>query len=194
VRFINRDRRFQEDAFVYRDRGNFQITQAVLAQTVSRLWITRQEVAQKIANAAGRVAAPPMLSGSMRVRKSSAASLTVGGLFSLSFPQSGAENVLCRVERLMREPGQGAVSVQFAEDTGYFNADHYTAAPDPPPVQIVFEVQGLAFQQVTEAPWGLTETSQPQIVFMAARGDLLTNGFNVWKQRSDLSCRQTQAR
>jgi hypothetical protein len=91
VRFTNRDKRFQEDSVAYRDRGNFQITQVVLSQTLSRLWITRQAIAQKIANAAGRVAAQPMLAGSMQVRKSKASGLTVGGLLSLSFPQSGVD-------------------------------------------------------------------------------------------------------
>jgi hypothetical protein len=192
VRFTNRDKRFQEDSVAYRDRGNFQITQTVLAQTLSRLWITRQALAQKIANAAGRVAAQPMLSGSMRIRKSSATKLTVGGLFQLSFPQSGAEGVLCRVERLaLPAPGQSEATVSFAEDTGFFNGDHYAAVADVPPTETVFEVQALAFQKLLEAPWGLAETNTPRIVFLAARGDTVSNGFNVWKQRGDLSYRQT---
>jgi hypothetical protein len=191
VRFTNRDKRFQEDSVAYRDRGNFQITQTVLAQTLSRLWITRQAVAQKIANAAGRVAAQPMLSGSMRIRKSSATKLTVGGLFQLSFPQSGAEGVLCRVERLaLPAPGQSEATVSFAEDTGFFNGDHYAAVADVPPTENVFEVQALAFQKVMEAPWGFKETAAPHVLFLAARGDQVSNGFNVWKQRSDLSYRQ----
>jgi hypothetical protein len=191
VRFTNRDKRFQEDSVAYRDRGNFQITQTVLAQTLSRLWITRQAVAQKIANAAGRVAAQPLLSGTMRVRKSSGAKLTVGGLFQLNFPQSGAEGVLCRVERLaLPAPGQSEATVSFAEDTGFFNGDHYAAVADIPPTENVFEVQALAYERLIEAPWGLAETNTPRIVFLAARGDTVSNGFNVWKQRSDLSYRQ----
>lgn len=84
----------------------------MLSQTLSRPWITRQTVAQKIANAAGRVAAQPLLSGSMRVRKSSAAILTVGGTFTLNFPQSGVKGLLCRVERLtLPAPGQGEATV-----------------------------------------------------------------------------------
>jgi hypothetical protein len=191
VRFTNRDKRFQEDSVAYRDRGNFQITQTVLAQTLSRLWITRQAVAQKIANAAGRVAAQPMLSGTMRVRKSSAAKLTVGGLFQLSFPQSGAEGVLCRVERLaLPAPGQSEATVSFAEDTGFFNGDHYAAVADVPPSENVFEVQALAFQKLIEAPWGFKETAAPHVLFLAARGDQVSNGFKLWYQRSDASYRQ----
>ncbi|MCL4181222.1 MAG: hypothetical protein KJ072_26195 [Verrucomicrobia bacterium] len=194
VRFTNRDKRFQEDSVAYRDRGNFQITQAVLSQTLSRLWITRQGVAQKIANAAGRVAAQPMLAGSMQVRKSKASALSVGGLFSLSFPQSGVESVLCRVERLtLPAPGQAAATVQFREDTGFFNSDHYAAGADDVPAENVFEVQALGYEKLIEAPWGLKETSTPQIVFLAARGDLVSNGFNLWKQRSDLSYRDVGA-
>jgi hypothetical protein len=57
----------------------------------------------------------------------------------------------------------------------------------------VFEVQALAFEQLVEAPWGFKETSTPQVVFLAARGDLVSNGFNLWKQRSDLSFRDVGA-
>jgi hypothetical protein len=53
----------------------------------------------------------------------------------------------------------------------------------------VFEVQALAYEKFIEAPWGFKETSTPQVVFLAARGDLVSNGFNLWKQRSDLSYR-----
>ena len=45
IRFTDRDHRFEESSVAYRDRGNFQITQAVLTQTLSRAWITRQAVA-----------------------------------------------------------------------------------------------------------------------------------------------------
>lgn len=190
VRFTDRDRRFEESSVAYRDRGNFQITQAMLSQTLSRPWITRQAVAQKIANAAGRVAAQPLLSGSMRVRKSSAAKLSVGGTFTLNFPQSGVNDVLCRVERLtLPAPGQAEATVAFSEDTGFYNAGHYTAETDAPEAEDVYEVQELAYQKLIEAPWAIKETSTPIILFLAARGDVVSNGCNVWKQRSDLSFR-----
>jgi hypothetical protein len=188
VRFTDRNHRFEENSVAYRDRGNFQVTQAVLSQTLSRPWITRQEVAQKVANAAGRVSAHPMLSGSMRIRKSSGAGLTVGGTFNLNFPQSGVAGALCRVERLtLPAPGRAEVTVGFSEDTGFFNAAHYAAPADAPPVENVFEVQALAHESLIEAPWGIAETTTPFILFLAARGDVVSNGFNLWKQRSNLS-------
>jgi hypothetical protein len=147
IRFTDRDHRFEESWVAYRDRGNSQITQAVLIQTLSRLWITRQSVAQKMGNAAGRAAAKPLLSGSMRVRKSSGTNLTVGGTFALNFPQSGVNGVLCRVERLtLPAPGQGEVAVSFIEDTGFFNAAHYAAEAETPQVVTVFEVQERAYR------------------------------------------------
>jgi hypothetical protein len=39
----------------------------------------------------------------------------------------------------------------------------------------------------------LKETSTPFIVFLAARGDAVSNGFNLWKQRTDLSYRDVGA-
>lgn len=124
----------------------------------------------------------------MRVRRSSAAVLTVGGVFTLNFPQSGVNSVLCRVERLaLPAPGQGEATVAFSEDTGFFNANHYAAGADSPQPENVFEVQELAYEQLIEAPWALKETSTPSILFLAARGDVVSNGLNLWKQRSDLS-------
>jgi hypothetical protein len=110
--------------------------------------------------------------------------MTVGGLFSLSFPQSGVDSHLCRVERLtLPAPGQAAVTVQFREDTGFFNGDHYAAGADDVPPENVFEVQALSYEKLVEAPWGFKETSTPQVVFLAARGDLVSNGFNLWNYR-----------
>ncbi len=158
---------------------------------MSRLWITRQGVAQKIANAAGRVAAQPLLAGTLQLRKSKASLLTAGDLFSLQFPQSGVNGVLCRVERLTPPaPGQAAATVQFSEDTRFFNADHYAAGADDVPVANVFEVQALAYEKLIETPWGLKETSTPHVLFLAARGDLVSNGFNLWYAKSDASYRQ----
>jgi hypothetical protein len=39
----------------------------------------------------------------------------------------------------------------------------------------------------------LKETSTPFIVFLAARGDVVSNGFKLWKQRTDLSYRDVGA-
>jgi len=83
VRFTNRDRKFKEDSVAYRDRGNFQVTQAIRSQVLSRPWVTRAAVATKIAWAAGRAAAMPVVTGTLRVRKSKASGLTPGGLFKL---------------------------------------------------------------------------------------------------------------
>ena len=89
----------------------------------------------------------------------------------------------------MPAPGQGEVSVAFSEDTGFFNANHYAAAADPPQTENVFEVQALAYEQLLEAPWAIKETGTPVVLFLAARGNAVGNGFNVWKLRSDLSYR-----
>jgi hypothetical protein len=77
-------------------------------------------------------------------RHSAALGLVVGAkIRSMSDSSRG------NVPSIMLQPRcnhQGAVQVQFAQDTGFFNANHYAAAPDPPPVQTVFEVQALAYQ------------------------------------------------
>jgi hypothetical protein len=140
------------------------------------------------------VTAQPLLAGTLQLRKSKASELTTGDSFSLTFPQSGVNGALCRVERLtLPAPGQAAATVQFREDTGFFNADHYAAGADDVPAENVFEVQALGYEKLVEAPWGFKETSTPQVVFLAARGDLVSNGFNLWKQRSDLSYRDVGA-
>ena len=64
--------------------------------------------------------------------------------------------------------------VAFREDTGFFNANHYAAGADTPPAQNVFEVPDLAYSKLVEAPWGFKETRSPFIVFLSARGDVVS--------------------
>ena len=52
------------------------VTQAIRSQILSRPWVTRAGVAIKIAWAAGRAAAMPVVTGTLRVRKSKASGLT----------------------------------------------------------------------------------------------------------------------
>ena len=113
-------------------------------------------------------------------------------------PQAGGDLAvrptdLRQAKPLLPAPGQATATVQFREDTGFFNGDHYAAGADDVPAENVFEVQALGYEKLIEAPWGFKETSTPQIVFLAARGDLVSNGFNLWKQRSDLSYRDIGA-
>jgi hypothetical protein len=185
VRFTNRDKRFQEDSVAYRDRGNYQVTQAVLSQVLSRPWVTRQAVAQQIASASGRVAALPPLSGNLRVRKDRADGLAPGALFKLSFAQNNLSDLVCRVQsRTLPAPGQGATGIEFREDHGFLNQQHYVPADDAAPVQTVYAAQDLAYKTVIEAPFGLTLTQKPALIHLAARGDAVSNGFNLWRQES----------
>jgi len=185
VRFTNRDRKFKEDAVAYRDRGNFQVTQAIRGQVLSRPWVTRAAVATKIAWAAGRAAAMPVVTGTLRVRKSIASGLTPGGLFKLSFSQNGIADLVARVESITHPaPDKSEVSISFREDHGFLNADLALPAGDAPPDDTPIETAPLSHQAIVELPYALLADNQVRLGVLAARGDSLSTGMNLWVQQA----------
>ena len=71
-------------------------------------------------------------------------------------------------------------------------ANHYAAPADPPRAETVFRVQ-VAYEKLIEAPWLIQETNPPVVLFLAARGDVVSDGFNLLRPRSDLSYRDAGA-
>jgi hypothetical protein len=185
VRFTNRDRKFKEDSVAYRDRGNFQVTQAIRSQILSRPWVTRAAVATKIAWAAGRAAAMPVVTGNLRVRKSKASGLAPGGLFKLSFSQNGIADLVARVESITHSaPDKSEVSISFREDRGFLNADLALPAGDAPPEDTPIETAPLSHQAIVELPYALLADNQVRLGVLAARGDSLSTGMNIWVQQA----------
>jgi hypothetical protein len=185
VRFTNRDRKFKEDSVAYRDRGNFQVTQAIRSQVLSRPWVTRAAVATKIAWAAGRAAAMPVVTGNLRVRRSKASGLTPGGLFKLTFSQNGIADLVARVESITHSaPDKPEVTISFREDRGFLNADLALPAGDAPSDDTPIETAPLSHQSIIELPYALLADNQVRLGVLAARGDSLSTGMNLWIQQA----------
>jgi hypothetical protein len=194
VRFSNRDKKFDEDSVSWRDRGNFNITQELRTQTINRPFVTRQDVALKIAAAQGRRSGLPLVSGSLRVRKSRAVGIDAGGLFRLQYLPLGLNNVLCRcLEKTFIAPDKPEVSLQFEEDRSYLNAEFYISAPDEVSDDLVYETIPLAYQSILEVPYGLNAHHELYLLALPVRADPLSNGFKVWVQNTSGSYRELLA-
>ncbi len=169
----------------YRDRGNFQVTGAIRAQTLSRPWVTRQAVATRIAWAAGRADAMPAVTGTVRVLKPRAAGLAPGSLFKLSFTQNGVVDLVARVESITHaSPGKPEVTVTFREDRGFLNAALALPPDDPAPEDVRFTTAPLSHQTIVELPYGVAGDKDVRLAALAARGDRLSTGMNLWFQKS----------
>jgi hypothetical protein len=166
--------------------GNFQITGEPLTERLDRMWCTRTAVADKIAAVAGRVAGIPRQAGRMTVRKSSLGTLLPGQRFLFTWPPLGITNLVCRVTALtVNSPAEPSAQLSWEVDRGELNTDDYLPEIDPPPDVPVFDPALNDFEQILEAPAGLPPDEFPgdRLIVLAARGNLITTGFNIWHRR-----------
>jgi hypothetical protein len=161
------------------------------------LWVTRQQLAWKIAAAHCRQNALPRLRGSLVARASVAQALAPGSLFYLSFAASGLSNVLARVEsRTIPSPSSPTISLQFQEDRGCLNTPGYLAPQDDPVEAEQHEPAAPDAVKVIEHPWAFVEDDSAYVSVVAVRGDTLSNRYRLWWERATDSYKRlaTEAR
>jgi hypothetical protein len=106
-------------------QGEFRITEQVLPLTLDRSWITTQTLADKVAQAAGRIAALPEVTGEMTLRKTGTlfTALAPGALFKLNYGPRNIVGMICRVTERTREvPGLPEFSIAWKLDRSYLTA------------------------------------------------------------------------
>jgi hypothetical protein len=185
VKFLNRDKDYSDDAAVYRNRGNRQITGRPLAKTIDRSWVTNADLATRIAAAAGRQMGLPEITGSVPVKKSSVAALSVGQQFMLCHPPRRLK-LFCRItEKTLPDPGSPRAELQFTVDRGYLNADDLYI-PEPPPTNPAPVYTPTAIQKslIVELPYGVRTNGYVNgISFIAARPSAVTTSFHANRKK-----------
>jgi len=191
VRFRNRDRKFADESVSWRDRGNFAVVGSTRSLSVSRPWVTKQKVAWLIAASLCRQKALPFLRGTIRVKRISSDSLDAGSLFYLSYANSNVVAVLCRVlQKTQAAPESADVLIGWQEDRGYLNANWADVAEDVVPGETSYETSPPHDQRVIELPYAYKQSVDPWMLFLVARGDSLSNGFNAYRETSPSSFEQ----
>jgi hypothetical protein len=197
VKFTDRAKDLIEDSVTWNDRANFAIIGATKSQTLEMPWVTRQQLAWKIAAAHCKQNALPRLRGSLVARASAAQALAPGSLFYLSFAASGLVSVLCRVEsRTIPSPSSPTVSLQFQEDRGYLNTPDYVAPQDDAVEVQQYSPAAPDTVKVIEHPWAFREDGSAYVSVVVVRGDTLSNRYQLWWERATDSYKRlaTEAR
>lgn len=181
VTFTNRNNGYKEDAVGAPNRANFQITGEPSAQTLQRPFFTRPDLADSYARAMVQVLGLPKRSGRLVVRKSRLQSLTVGGIFKLSYGHHGLCYLLCRATEIrMSDPYRPEVEIGFEVDRGYMAQHTYQAPVYVAPEPIVQPVEAIAQKLLVELPY-VEETGGtiPRVLFLVTRPTNMTTGFTL---------------
>jgi hypothetical protein len=184
VTFDRRDD-WVDDAAKFHDRANQQITGKFLSQTLNRPWVTRMEVADKIASAAGRSAGVPQASGSMTVLRSAGDDLREGTVVDVQLSRR-AFSIRARIRSWSRpSPDRETTRIEFEEDRGWANGQYYLPEVEPPLEEIPLELDPLFDSAILDAPFALMAPDRHSMFALAARGNRVTSGLNIWFSGND---------
>lgn len=184
VKFSNRDRYFETETVAHRDRASYAIVGATITKGVTREWITRQPVAQKLAAGLGRQWALPNIEATVKVRKDAVQTLGVGDVIELSYAASNLSLVRLRVLAItIDSPESPTATLKVIEDRGYLNAEFYLPTPDTPQTEQVYTAEALYDQAVIELPYGWTREADQHFGFAPTRNDVVSNSFVAWWER-----------
>ena len=135
LRWTNRDRGYREDAAKYQDQGSLRLVGEPKPLDIQRSWVTQSYVAQRLAQATGRAAALPAISGSMKITSAAARDLAPGQLFKLEYAKLNLATDAWRViDMSWPSIDKPECDVSFKRDNGYLNEDFVTSddtVPEP---------------------------------------------------------------
>lgn len=180
VKFPDYKKEGQDSTAKFHDLANFQITGRPKAQAIDRPWVTIYPVAEKIASALGRIDGLPQLSGTMRVLSGTAGDLQVGDVFQYATRDNQVVQLRV-VSRTEPKPMDREIDITFESDRGWANVEHFAAGEDTIPETPEFDPSEPAATDVLDAPYAFSDPTKNSLIFMAARGDLYTTAFDVWK-------------
>lgn len=192
VRYPDRVVNGQDNSVKHSDRANFATTGRHRPQNLDRPWCTRYAMAHKLATAEGLVAGVPRLTGRLRVRADSVASLAVGGVFTLQTRDGETLQLRC-TERTDPSPGRADVRIAFESDTGWATDSFDDADQEQPeipatpstdleiPLWLVLDCPYAFAVQPTGTLHGRPNPLLPQLLFAVARQDSVATEYEVLK-------------
>ena len=148
LRWTNPDRGYREDAAKYQDQGSLRLTGEPKPLDVQRPWVTHSYVAQRLAQATGRAAALPEISGRMKITSAAARDLAPGQLFKLQYAKLNLSAEAWRViDMSWPSIDKPECDVSFKRDNGYLNEDFVTSE-DTVPVSATITPEPFAAEDV----------------------------------------------
>ena len=190
LKFTDRALDYEDNQSEWVDLGNIQMVGEPFDKKLTREWVTRMFLANRLASRFGRHAALPSRAGLIDVRKSIASGLNPGSLFLFNYPDLGISNLLCRVTKIkVQSPKIPKVGIEWEEDRSYLNDFFYEPEIDTPIAPELLTPQPLEYQMGLQAPRGIeagiyTAADLADVVFFAVRADKVSTGYNMYWEKS----------
>jgi hypothetical protein len=182
VRFVDDELKGSDNSARYQDIANLAITGNRKINSVDRAWVTNHGVASNIANAVGKVAAVPQITGGVRLRQSKATAINVGSAFSFLTRDSKTLYLRC-TKRTDEVSDKRLVSIDFESDRSWANGATYTpTATTIPSTPSLSPAAPTA--DALDAPYALSVNGADTLIYAVARADSHSTAFDVHRSYS----------
>jgi hypothetical protein len=180
VKFIDQALEGADNSAKHHELANFFMTGRHRTQNFDRPWIIRADMAAQVAGVLGRIGGLPQFTGNLRLRESSARSILVGSVFDLQ--TRDGETMRMRVqERTEPQPDRRQVDIGFDSDKGWANTDFSVASADVVPEATTMGPEPPYAVRILDAPYAFADPDLATLVYMVARGDTYSTGYDAWK-------------
>ena len=181
VQFTNSALGWKDDCCAGHSAGTLEMLGTPAAETLDRSWVTRIDVADKMARAAAKHRALPSVSGTINVRKSRLQGLTVGSPFYFNYAHYGLCHLHCRVTSIsVSDPFAPVVEIRFEQDHGFLNAEVYDATssytPTGKPSYTPPNIVDALLIELPAGPYAPID-KDPRFVPLVSRPDVAEGGM-----------------
>ena len=190
ITFVERTRVWQDDYRVWFDQGNLNIVGQALVQQLDRKWITRNDVAQQLAQRAGKYYALPMFTGSLKCRRSAVATVLVGDWIVLDYDPVNLGFALVLQCTGIKANDDSSEEIELDVSGQNITTDPSELYDRDDVINAIpgsQDVQPLALWRVLELPKALISggTTDPVVTALAVRGGFETISANVMDSPDD---------
>ena len=171
VQCTDQDVGYKSNCCTAHSSGSMKMLGSTVSEALDRPWVTRMDLADKMARAAVKIKSLPGLKGTLTVRKSRLHGLMVGSPFYFSYALYSLCHLHCVVTAVrVSDPFSPVVELDFQRDYGYLNGEAYDAAYTAP-VTTTVTAPKITDAVLIEFPACDFEpsTGQPCFVVMASR-------------------------
>jgi hypothetical protein len=174
--YKNMLRNHKEDIQIARDLGNWQITGEHRNLQLQRPWITQSDLARRYATDYVKKSSLPRQSGSITVRRESAADILPGELFKLQLARLSIEMVCRCLDIRDGNDDENTVEIEFENERGIYPA-LYVPPASQGPGDFTNNAAEIEHARIIELPSALKTSSDIQIAVLAERNNPLFNNF-----------------
>lgn len=185
IRYLDRGQNFNPESVQVQDTANIAFSEEVRTQTIDFNGLSNRANAMLVAIRVLRTLAYPISKVTFQTTRK-AWNLRIGSVFKWTWAPLGIDGVVYRVTRIaFGEVTDGKITIDAVEDIFGLSFAVYDPPPDSgwtdPGTTLNGTPAAPAFEQLEEAPYGLTANVGIYVMTLVARADLTESGYQVWQ-------------